>query len=191
VAARLAPGITWKEGTAEALPFPDASFDVVVSQFGMMFFSDRRRAAREMVRVMAPEGRLAVAVWDRLEHNPGYAAEVQMLDMVAGTAAGNAIRMPYAFGDARELSALFKDASADSVATTTTKGTARFPSIRAMVETDLRGWMPLVGVHLSEETIQRVLEQAERALAPFVTEGGAVQFETSAHILTAGTPKRG
>ena len=64
VARGLAPGIDWREGVAEAPPFPDQSFDVVVCQFGLMFFSDRDKAVREVLRVMVPGGRGAVAVWD-------------------------------------------------------------------------------------------------------------------------------
>ena len=48
VASDLSATIEWREGTAEALPFPDGSFDVVVSQFGLMFFTDRDKAIREM-----------------------------------------------------------------------------------------------------------------------------------------------
>ena len=44
VARRSAPGIDWREGRAERLPFADGSFDAVVSQFGLMFFEDRRAA---------------------------------------------------------------------------------------------------------------------------------------------------
>ena len=43
----------------------------MVSQFGLMFFEDRRRAIAEMWRVLRPEGRLVVAVWDSLENTPG------------------------------------------------------------------------------------------------------------------------
>jgi ubiquinone/menaquinone biosynthesis C-methylase UbiE len=50
------------------------SFDVVVSQFGLMFFQDRPAALREMARVLAPGGRMVVAVFDSLDNNPGYAA---------------------------------------------------------------------------------------------------------------------
>ena len=42
VAKRIAPAIEWKQGPADALPFPDQSFDAVVSQFGLMFFPDRK-----------------------------------------------------------------------------------------------------------------------------------------------------
>ena len=47
----------------EALPFPDASFDVVLSTFGVMFAPDHQRSASEMMRVLRPGGRLAMANW--------------------------------------------------------------------------------------------------------------------------------
>jgi ubiquinone/menaquinone biosynthesis C-methylase UbiE len=55
--------LLWKEGDAEALPFPDASFDVVLSQFGHMFAPRPDVAIREMLRVLKPGGRLAIATW--------------------------------------------------------------------------------------------------------------------------------
>jgi SAM-dependent methyltransferase len=51
------------EGDAEALPFPDASFDAVVSVFGAMFAPDQERAAAELLRVCKPGGRIALASW--------------------------------------------------------------------------------------------------------------------------------
>ncbi len=48
---------------AEALPFADASFDAVVSTFGVMFTPDHHRAASEMLRVLRPGGRIALANW--------------------------------------------------------------------------------------------------------------------------------
>ena len=48
---------------AEALPFPDASFDVVLSTFGCMFTPEHARVAREMMRVLRPGGRLGMANW--------------------------------------------------------------------------------------------------------------------------------
>jgi ubiquinone/menaquinone biosynthesis C-methylase UbiE len=48
VAARTAPEIDWRLGDATSLPFEDASFDVVVSQFALMYFPDRVASLREM-----------------------------------------------------------------------------------------------------------------------------------------------
>ena len=55
--------IDFVDGDAEELPFPDASFDVVTSSFGVMFAPDHRRAAHELVRVCKPGGRIALASW--------------------------------------------------------------------------------------------------------------------------------
>ncbi len=55
--------VDWVEGDAERLPFPDDSFDRVVSSFGVMFAPDHAAAARELVRVCRPGGRIAVSAW--------------------------------------------------------------------------------------------------------------------------------
>ena len=51
------------EGDAEALPFPDRSFDAVTSVFGSMFAPDHEKAASELVRVTKPGGTIALASW--------------------------------------------------------------------------------------------------------------------------------
>jgi len=62
--------ITWRPADAQDLPFPDASFDVVASQFGIMFVPDKARAFREARRVLRPHGQLAFNVWLSLAENP-------------------------------------------------------------------------------------------------------------------------
>ena len=188
VAARLAPKIQWRHGIAESLPFPDAAFDAVVSQFGLMFFTDRRQALREMTRVVRPGGRLAVAVWDALPNLPAYAAEVALLERLAGPRAADAVRAPFVLGDRDELAALFAAAGITSARITTHAGTARFPSVRMMVESDLRGWLPVMGVELPEAQIVRILGDAEDALRSYVGADGSVSFEAPAHVVDAIRP---
>jgi len=60
-AERLA--ITFEVADAEALPYADASYDVVLSTFGVMFAPDQSRAARELLRVARPGGRIGLASW--------------------------------------------------------------------------------------------------------------------------------
>lgn len=61
--------ITWRQADALALPFEDASFDVVCCQFGAMFFPSRVAGYAEARRVLRPGGRFVFAVWDRIEDN--------------------------------------------------------------------------------------------------------------------------
>lgn len=60
-----AEGLTvdFREADAEALPFADASFDVVVSTFGVMFTADQDKAAAELIRVCRPGGKIGLANW--------------------------------------------------------------------------------------------------------------------------------
>lgn len=185
VAARVAPELEWRAGQAGELPFGPAAFDAVLSQFGLMFFPDRVCALREMLRVLAPGGRLAVAVWDRVETSPGYVVEIELLERLGGKRAADALRAPFVLGDAAELEALFRAAGAASIELSSERGTARFPSIRAMVEADLRGWLPLMNAALDEATIQRILAEAERALSPYRDSSGHVVFAAPAHIVSA------
>ena len=57
VAREQSPAIGWELGRAEALPFPDGSFDAVVSQFGLMFFTDPRAALSEILTRPADQSR--------------------------------------------------------------------------------------------------------------------------------------
>lgn len=55
--------VEWVLGDAEQLPFPDESFDVVLSTFGVQFAPDQQRAAAELLRVCRPGGRIGLCCW--------------------------------------------------------------------------------------------------------------------------------
>jgi SAM-dependent methyltransferase len=189
VAARLSPTLRWPQGTAEALPFPDQCFEAVVSQFGLMFVPDPAVALREMMRVLVPGGRLAVAVWASLANTPAYAAEVALVDQLAGAAAAGALRAPFALGEVEHLAKLCLAAGISGATVSLEEGRGHFPSIRHMVEVDLRGWLPLMGIVLEEALIAEILRQAEVALQPFVIDdGGRVAFASPALLATAVKP---
>jgi len=59
--------VTWRQADALDLPFDNAVFDVVVCQFGVMFFPDKVAGYREALRVLKPGGRFLFNVWDRVE----------------------------------------------------------------------------------------------------------------------------
>jgi len=185
VATGISPAIDWQKGTAEALPFPNRFFDAVVCQFGLMFFADRNMAVREMLRVLVPGGRCAVAVWDTLENAPAFAALVALLDRIAGNAAGDALRAPFVLGDRQALAALIGSAEAGSINVATHQGTARFPSTHEFVEAEIKGWLPVMGVILPEPTINRILAEAENVLARYATPAGGLAFDVFAHVVSS------
>jgi len=185
VARRKAPGIDWRHGLAEQLPFEDGRFDAVVSQFGLMFFEDRARALAEMWRVLKPGGRLAVAVWDSLERTPGYAAMTALLHELFGEQIAEALRAPYCLGDPRALAALAAQAGIPAQVTTR-QDVVRFPSIDAWVRTDVKGWT--LADMIDDRQYQLLQQKAPKALARFVQPDGTVLFDGPAHILYATRP---
>jgi SAM-dependent methyltransferase len=183
VAKRKAPHIDWYEAPAEAIPFENARFDAVVSQFGLMFFQDKTLAIREMMRVLRPGGNLAIAVWDSLENVTGYAGITRLLSRLFGDSAAESLRAPYSLGDIQELSSLFSDADTPGVKIKTVEGSVRFPSIQYCMEADIRGWT-LADV-LDDEQFELLVSEAEKELSGFVTAEGTVLFSSPAHIVTA------
>jgi len=184
-AKEVEPKIEWVLGSAEALDFSDAAFDCVVSQFGMMFFQDRRMAASEMFRVMKPKGRLAIAVWNSIENNPAYGDIIAVLDEQVGTAAGDALRLPYSLGDPGEVFDVLARGGFTDIKFETRTERASFPNSRTMVEAELRGWLPLFGINLSDKKIADVLVKSDGKLSKYAAQSGEAVFPTSAHIVTA------
>lgn len=78
--SRRVPLAAWRQADVLSLPFDDRQFDLVICQFGVMFFPDKPAAFREMRRVLAPGGRLLFSTWGAVETH-GFAAA-----MVAGLA---------------------------------------------------------------------------------------------------------
>lgn len=188
VARRGAAGIRWCRADASHLPFPTGAFDVVVSQFGLMYFDDRIGGVAEMFRVLQSGGRLAVAVWGSLDATPAYAALHALLDRIAGQEAADALRVPFALGDPDDLGEIFARAGIPGAAIASPVGTGRFPDARAMVDAEIRGWLPLVGITIDEARIVQLIEEAVDALQPFTAADGAIVFDAPAHIVTAAKP---
>ena len=187
-AKEVEPSVEWIMGVAEALPFDADTFDSVVSQFGMMFFQDRAKAASEMYRVTKPGGRVAIALWNSVDHNPAYRDIALVFDEHVTTAAGDAVRAPFSLGNANEVAATLSRAGFQGTISETKVEQAKFPSLRTVAEAELRGWLPLFGINLSEDVIMDVLARSDAKLAKYATPSGEAVFPTSAYIVTSRKP---
>ena len=99
--------VEYEVADAEDLPFPDASFDVVLSTYGVMFTPQHTRSAREMLRVVRPGGRIGLANWTP----EGFIG--QLFKVIGGfIPPASGLRSPALWGTRPYLEELFgKDAS--------------------------------------------------------------------------------
>jgi SAM-dependent methyltransferase len=104
--------VAFREADAEALPFQDASFDVVLSTYGVMFTPDQERAAAELARVCRPGGRIGLANW-----TPGgfIGALFKLIGRHVPPPAG--LRSPALWGTEERLRELFGGKAASIAAT--------------------------------------------------------------------------
>jgi ubiquinone/menaquinone biosynthesis C-methylase UbiE len=184
VARRKDVPIEWCHGQAESLPFDDASFDAVVSQFGLMFFEDRPGALREMRRVVRPGARIAVAVCDALDHSPGYAVFTELLHRRFGPEAAQAFRAPFACGDPDLLRSLCIEADMPDAEITRRDGMLRFDSPTDLVSAERDCVWTLGGV-LDDAQFEQLLADVDESLAPFRQDDGTLAFNMPALIITA------
>ena len=129
-AARGGIAIEWREGSAEQLPFPESSFDLVLCQFALMFFADKSAALAEMRRVVTSNGRVLVSVWQGLDRHPFYQTLHNVIQKRVGI---SALRDIFALGSANELRALALSAGFQRIEIEPFSLTARFPNPDAFI----------------------------------------------------------
>jgi ubiquinone/menaquinone biosynthesis C-methylase UbiE len=136
--------VTWQQADALALPFQDKSFDVVVCQFGVMFFPDKVKGYKEARRVLKDGGRYFFNVWDKISDN-------EFADVVTEAVAAMfpddpprfLARTPHGYNDAGTIRAELKAAgfgevTIDAVDARSAAPSAREPAIGYCQGTPLR-----------------------------------------------------
>jgi SAM-dependent methyltransferase len=182
-AAVPAPGIEWLQADAQALPFPDVSFDVVVCQFGFMFPPDKVLVFREARRVLAPGGLLLGNVWRSLDQNPPARAVHQTLARLFPSDPPRFFETPYGY-DQERLRADLDAAGWEDV---------RFDDVRLAGESPSAADYALGfarGSPLTHELLERGadLDEVARALTDALTAVGGdrpLHAEQAAVVITA------
>jgi len=188
--ANSGTSIEWVEGSALSLPFDDGSFDLVLCQLGLQFFSDRPLALREMRRVLAPSGRVALSVYSAIEHTPAAYAFVQALDQLLGPDSSTIKRAEHLFPEAHEVGDLMINQGFEQVDVKTITKHITFPSILdyvrfQLIATPMASLLGKRGDLEREIMIGIIASTTQTLLDPEMLRDGRLSFPQEAHVATA------
>jgi ubiquinone/menaquinone biosynthesis C-methylase UbiE len=181
-----ASNVRFQPADAQALPFGDNSFDLVVCQFGIMFFPDKVRANSEARRVLRDGGRYMLTIWDRIEHNLATMAAGRAVgDLFPGDAVHFYERVPFRYHDVglieRDLMAAgFTDVEFETVDLPSHASSAREAAIALVQGTPVRSDIE----QIDPTMLGQATDAAEAALRQFEGPDG-FDAPMSARLVTA------
>ena len=178
--------VSWQKADAQALPFPDATFDAVVCQFGVMFFPDKQKAYREARRVLKAGGHFIFNVWDRLENNEfADIVTTAVSEMFPDDPPRFLARTPHGYHDKQAViaevqSAGFVNIAAETLPRRSVAPTCRDPAIGFCQGTPLRN-------EIEVRDADRLAEATEVAASKISARfgNGPVDGMIQAHVVTA------
>lgn len=181
------PKLEFQQADAQALPFPDASFDLVVCQFGVMFFPDKVRGNSEARRVLEAGGRYLTVIWDRIEHNHATMAAGRAVAALFPTveAARFYERVPFRYHDVGQieqdlLAAGFTDIELETIELRSRASSAREAAVALVQGTPMRSDIEQLGA----DNLGQATDAAEAALRQFEGKSG-FDAPMSARLVTA------
>lgn len=170
----MAPGVTaaWHEADVTDMPFDDGSFDIAFCQQGLQFFPDKSAAVREIRRVLATGGRLALTAWTDKSIYGGALADA-LAAHVSEIAAERALA-PFKFGSGEVIANLVQDAGFSSVNLQTLEIERVLGPGDGAIAQDMAG-MPYAQEvsEAGDSAIAAVVRQVAESLAPYGTGEGA------------------
>jgi ubiquinone/menaquinone biosynthesis C-methylase UbiE len=183
--------IQFRQCTADSLPFPDDSFDVVVSRLGVMFFPDLSTAMRELLRVAKPGGVLAFAVWHKSELNPFCYVVTRVMDQhVSPTVGDPDAPGAFRFAETGKLANVMKQSGVIDVEENIVKfdmaapiSPLEFWTMRSQTSDTLRHKLE----RLPKDKQSQVAHEVERAVQEFFPSN-QMKFPTQMIIVTGKKP---
>lgn len=169
------PGMTieWREGSAEEMPFPDSSFDVVLCQMGLQFMPDREAALSEMRRVLVPGGRLIINM-------PGptpsaFVILAETLSRVIGPEPAGFVKQIFSLYDTGEIQKLLNGASYRDVSVEDHNESLQLPPAQEFLWQYVHS-TPLAAVvaGLDEQRLARIEDDVVAQWKQFVENGSMV-----------------
>jgi SAM-dependent methyltransferase len=180
--------VEWRQADAMSLPFADASFDVVVCQYGAMFFPDKPKAFSEARRVLRSGGTFFFNVWDRIEENEFtdvLTAAVQTLFPASPPAF--LARTPHGYHDRATIERhLAEGGFTESAAIETIAARSRAPSPRHVAIAFCQGTPLRNEIEARDPArLEEATDVAAEAIARWFGRG-AVDGKIQAHVVSIG-----
>jgi SAM-dependent methyltransferase len=178
--------VEWRQADALQLPFPDEVFDLVVCQFGVMFFPDKQKAFSEARRVLRPGGSFVFNVWDRIEQNEFADTVTQALESAfPDTPLRFLARVPHGYHDFSTIAldlaggGFGREPGFTTLSARSRADSPRVPAVAYCQGTPLRSEIEAGGS-------ARLMEATEIASAAIASRfgSGAVDGKIQAHIIT-------
>ena len=183
--------VEFRQCTADSLPFANDLFDVAVSRLGVMFFPDPLAAVREMLRVIKPGGRIALAVWGKSDLNPyAYVVTGILSRYVPPTPLPPDAPDAFRFAEPGKLAGILEDAGAIDVAESVVKfdivaplSPEEFWTMRSEISETLREKLKT----LSSENQRRLATEVQEAVREFFPDG-QMRFPAQMIIVSGAKP---
>lgn len=178
------PAARWQPADAQDIPFPDAAFDLVCHQFGIMFLPDRARGYAEMRRVLAPGGRLLFSAWDEIDsHDFERAVTVALARVLPDDPPAFLTAVPHGYADRDRIVADVRAAGFDPVDAETVTAVGQAPSAADLATAYCTGTPLRMALEARGPLVDltgRIAAATTDVLGP-----GPVEGSMRAHVVTA------
>nr|WP_320160809.1 class I SAM-dependent methyltransferase [uncultured Methanoregula sp.] len=177
--------IEWYRSDVSSMPFSPGEFDVVLCHQGLQFFPDKNVALREMARVLAPGGNLALGIWGRPERCPYAIAVSGVLEQYLGADSTALFRLANSLSDRNELLALVRDAGFSDVHLRAETKISCHPSLTELLPAYFSIFPVAAEISaMPEQERDRMFYSMKTALAPYCEDDG-LAVPTENYIVTA------
>ncbi len=180
---------SWHQADATHIPMEASTLDLVVCNQGLQFFPDPATVLVEISRVLRPGGRLALAVWGHLDHNPWPKAMSVALGDELGDDARHGSESVCGLGNPEQVHRLITSAGFDDVEAVEVQLTATHPDVRDAIDGQLAA-LPSAGAidALGQPRRSRIIDAMTHGLHEWTAHDGALALPSSCVLATATSP---